>query len=123
MLAASDIIGFIPTKDAERACSFYQTQLGLTFVSDDNFALVFDANGTTLRIVRVASYSPAPFTILGWKVANIRECAARLQQNGVQFQKYPGLEQDDIGIWAAPGGTRVAWFTDPDGNLLSISEG
>jgi len=123
MLATSSIVGFIPTKDAERARSFYETQLGLNFLSDDSFALVFDANGTTIRIVRVVGYSPAPFTILGWKVASIRECAARLQQNGIQFQKYPGLQQDDTGIWTAPGGTRVAWFTDPDGNLLSISEG
>ena len=123
MLANGSVIGFVPTTDADRARIFYEKKLGLTFVSDDPFALVFDANGTTIRIVRVASYAPAAFTILGWNVHDVRECALDLHRNGVEFERYPGLDQDDTGIWTSPGGTRVAWFKDPDGNVLSISEG
>jgi catechol 2,3-dioxygenase-like lactoylglutathione lyase family enzyme len=123
MLTDGKVIGFVPTTDSVRARAFYEKQLGLTFVSEDPFALVFDANGTTIRVVRVASYMPAPFTILGWNVKNIRECAMQLQRNGIEFQRFPGLGQDDEGVWAAPGGARVAWFRDPDGNMLSISEG
>lgn len=123
MLTAGRVIGFVPTTDPVRARSFYENQLGLTFVSEDPFALVFDANGTTIRVARVSTYTPAPFTILGWNVKNIRECATRLQLNGIEFQRFPGLDQDDAGIWTAPGGAHIAWFRDPDGNVLSISEG
>lgn len=122
MLANSSMVGFIPTLDGTRSRYFYETQLGLTFVSDDSFALVFNANGTMIRIVRVGNYTPAAFTILGWDVENISNCAAQLQRQGIEFQRYPGLDQDATGIWTSPGGSRVAWFTDPDGNILSISE-
>lgn len=123
MLANGRVTGFVPTTAPVLARAFYEKTLGLKFVGEDPFAMVFDANGTTLRIVRVASHTPAPFTILGWEVTNVRECAVELQRNGVQFQRFRGLEQDAMGIWKSPSGAHVAWFADPDGNLLSISEG
>jgi catechol 2,3-dioxygenase-like lactoylglutathione lyase family enzyme len=121
-LKTAKVIGFVPTKDAVKARSFYEGVLGLRFVSDDEFALVFDANGTMLRIVRVQDFKPFPFTLLGWQVSGIEEVAAELRQKGVKFEKYPGMEQDKLGIWTAPGGAKVAWFKDPDGNVLSVSQ-
>jgi catechol 2,3-dioxygenase-like lactoylglutathione lyase family enzyme len=116
------IIAFVPTTDAERALAFYQDTLGFHLVKDDHFALVFDANGTRLRVVRLKEFKPAHFTILGWEVTDIEAGTAELEQRGVRFERYPGLEQDAHGIWTAPGGDRVAWFKDPDGNILSLSQ-
>jgi catechol 2,3-dioxygenase-like lactoylglutathione lyase family enzyme len=121
-LKTASVIGFVPTKDAVKARSFYEGILGLRFVSDDQFALVFDVNGTMLRIVRVQGFKPFPFTLLGWQVSGIEKVAAELQQKGVKFEKYPGMDQDKLGIWTAPGGAKVAWFKDPDGNVLSVSQ-
>jgi len=119
------LVAFVSTTDARRARAFYGTALsvlGLRLVSDDDFALVFDANGTPLRISKVESLVPAPFTVLGWEVADIAKTAARLRESGVTFERYAGMDQDEHGIWLAPGGGSVAWFKDPDGNLLSITE-
>ena len=122
VLRFCNIVAFVPTLDAQRAKAFYADVLGLRLVSDDEFALVFDAGGTTLRIVRVNELTPAPFTVLGWQVENIEEVVAGLGQDGVQFEFYGFFEQDALGIWTAPTGDRVAWFKDPDGNTLSISQ-
>ncbi len=122
MLGSANIIAFVPTKNTERARKFYDQTLGLRFVSDDGFALVFDANGVMVRVVRVQEFAPAPYTILGWEVQNIEEVVAKLTQNGIQFERYGFFKQDDLGIWTAPSGARVAWFKDPDGNTLSVSE-
>ena len=122
MIATSPIIAFIPTKDAAHARAFYEQQLGLRFVSDDTFAIVMDANGTMLRIVRVGEFTPAPFTILGWQVEDIHKTIAEMSAKGVQFTRYPYFEQSADGVWTAPGGAKVAWFLDPDGNTLSISQ-
>jgi len=122
MLATSAVIGFVPTKDAARARNFYEGVLGLRFVSDDGFALVMDANGTMIRIARAPDFTPFPFTLLGWGVEDIEAEAAELAGRGVEFNRYGFLEQDAAGIWAAPGGAKVAWFTDPDGNILSLSQ-
>jgi len=116
------LVAFVSTSDADRARTFYSSVLGLRLVSDDDFALVFEANGTTLRITKVEFLSPAPFTVLGWEVADIAKTAACLRGRGVAFERYTGMCQDDHGIWLAPSGARVAWFKDPDGNLLSITE-
>ncbi len=121
MLGSANIIAFVPTKNTERARKFYDQTLGLRFVSDDGFALVFDANGVMVRVVRVQEFAPAPYTILGWEVQNIEEVVAKLTQNGIQFERYGFFKQDDLGIWTAPSGARVAWFKDPDGNTLSVS--
>src|SRR5438552_6234978 len=118
MLSTSKVVAFVPTTDAVRARSFYQDILGLRFVSDDPFALVLDANGTTVRIVKLNAFTPAPYTILGWELSNIHELAGSLSQKGVAFERYERMEQDNLGIWTAPSGARVAWFKDPDGNVL-----
>jgi len=123
MLNTNDVIALVPTRDAEKAKSFYEGKLGLRFVSDDKFAMVFDANGTMLRIARVPPYQPLPFTVLGWQVTEIATVVSGLQKKGVAFERFDGLGQDELGIWTAPGGAaKVAWFKDPDGNILSVSE-
>jgi catechol 2,3-dioxygenase-like lactoylglutathione lyase family enzyme len=122
MLANQPIIAFIPTRDAARARLFYQHTLGLRFVSDDDFAIVMDANGTMLRIVRAGDFTPLPFTILGWQVPNLERAVADLTAKGVQFQRYGFLDQSPSGIWSTPTGDKVAWFADPDGNTLSLTQ-
>jgi catechol 2,3-dioxygenase-like lactoylglutathione lyase family enzyme len=122
MLAASKIVGFVPTKDAVKARNFYEGKLGFQFISDDPFALVVQAGETRIRIAKVPDFTPAPFTVLGWEVSNIEEMAAWLQKQGVTFEKYPWVQDKESGIWAAPSGDKVAWFKDPDGNVLSISQ-
>jgi catechol 2,3-dioxygenase-like lactoylglutathione lyase family enzyme len=121
MLSNCNIIGFIPTTDATRARAFYVDTLKLNFISDDKFALVVQANGNNIRIVRVDKFTPMPFTILGWEVSDIDKEASELVAAGVTFEKYPFVP-DPSGIWSAPGGAKVAWFKDPDGNVLSISQ-
>jgi len=123
MLAQAELIGFIPTLDSDRARRFYIDLLGLTFISDDPFAIVVRAKNTTIRIVRVAAFNPSPHTILGWEVTDIEATARQFLASGINFERYPYLEQDADGIWAAPDGrAKVAWFKDPDGNVLSISQ-
>jgi len=91
-------------------------------VADDGFALVFDMAGTMLRITRVAILEPQPFTVLGWRVDDVAGAARALAARGVALERYPHLEQDELGVWTSPGSTRVAWFKDPDGNTLSLTE-
>jgi predicted enzyme related to lactoylglutathione lyase len=122
MMAQNPLIVFIPTKDAARARAFYEEQLGFRFVSDDSFAVVMDANGTMVRIARVGEFTPAPFTILGWQVDDIHQAIAEMTSRGLQFTRYSFLKQSEDGVWAAPDGSRVAWFVDPDGNTLSLSQ-
>jgi len=122
MISQSPLIAFIPTRDAARARSFYEDLLGLRFICDDFFALVMDANGTMIRIARVGEFTPAPFTILGWQVTDIHKEVAELAAKGLQFARYPHVEQSADGVWTAPGGAKVAWFLDPDGNTLSLSQ-
>jgi catechol 2,3-dioxygenase-like lactoylglutathione lyase family enzyme len=121
MLGSLNIVAFVPTKDAEKARAFYEGVLGLRFVNDDGFALVFDANGIMVRVAR-AQFIPAQFTILGWQVKEIEKVVAGLQAKGVKFERFGFFEQDELGIWATPGGSKVAWFKDPDGNVLSVSQ-
>ena len=121
MLGSQSIVGFIPTKDFARAKTFYGDTLGLRLVSEDQFAVVFESAATMIRVVKVGDFTPVKFTILGWQVDDIDETAAALQKRGVVFERFPGMEQDEQGIWRAPGRARVAWFKDPDGNVLSIS--
>ncbi len=121
MLDSASVVGFIPTKDFRRAKAFYAAKLGLRLVARDDFALVFESGGTTIRIVKVAGFEAAGFTILGWRVDDIRKSVVSLRKRGIVFERYPGMKQDALGIWTAPGGARVAWFKDPDGNVLSVS--
>jgi catechol 2,3-dioxygenase-like lactoylglutathione lyase family enzyme len=122
MLGKNKIIAFVPTKDPAAARKFYEGVLGLGFVSDDPFALVMDANGIMVRIAKSEKFEPAPYTVLGWEVPNIEKEVAELRKQQVHFMKYDFLEQDPLGIWTAPGGAKVAWFLDPDGNLLSLTQ-
>ncbi|MGB7602458.1 MAG: VOC family protein [Candidatus Sulfotelmatobacter sp.] len=121
MLGSTNIVAFVPTKDPAKARAFYEGVLGLGFLKDDGFALVMSANGIMVRIAK-AEFTPAQFTILGWQVTNIEKMAADLHAKGVQFERFGFFEQDQLGIWTAPGGDKVAWFKDPDGNTLSISQ-
>ena len=124
MLGSMDIVAFVPTRNREKARPFYEKTLGLPFVSDDQFALVFNAHGVMVRVVDVSGVEgvkPAPFTILGWSVGDIGKTVRGLGKKGVKFERYPGLEQDQLGVWSSPSGAKVAWFKDPDGNVLSIT--
>jgi len=124
MLAECPLVAFAAVSDLERARSFYGGRLGLRLISEQPpFALVFDAHGTTLRVTAVAKLTPAAYTVLGWHVPNTAEAVESLRAAGVTFEHFEGLHQDEAGIWTAPGGVRVAWFKDPDGNVLSVSEG
>ena len=122
MLATSKVMTFLGATERERARAFYERTLGLRYVTEDPFALVFDLNGTTLRISPVPSFTPAKHTVLGWDVPDIGKAVATLKGAGIIFEKYGFPGQDEEGIWSAPGGAKVAWFKDPDGNILSVSE-
>lgn len=122
MLNQSPLIAFVATQDAAQAQNFYENTLGLTLVADESFALVFDANGTMLRIQKVQAHTPPPFAVLGWQVVDIHTTIKRLADRGVQFEQYGWASQDEYGIWTADDGTKVAWFKDPDGNLLSLTQ-
>lgn len=123
MLAAKNVVAFVPTVHSEESKHFYADILGLRLVSEDAFALVFDANGTMLRIAKVGKFVPQQFTVLGWETKDISETVSKLESKGVKFEKYGMPGQDERGIWSAPGGAaKVAWFKDPDGNVLSVSQ-
>jgi catechol 2,3-dioxygenase-like lactoylglutathione lyase family enzyme len=122
MLGAINIVAFVPTKDSEKSRSFYEGVLGLRFVKDDGFARVLDANGIMVRVSKAPEFKPAQFTILGWQVSGIEKVVTALQEKGVHFERFGFFEQDKLGIWTAPTGDKVAWFKDPDGNILSVSE-
>ncbi len=113
---------FLAAKDHERARDFYEKTLGLKLLSDDLFAMVFDADGTMLRVQKVKDFTPQPFTALGWQVNDIASSIDRLSEKGVVFARYAWMEQDERGIWTTPDGTKVAWFNDPDGNVLSLTQ-
>ena len=122
MLGDAELVAFVPTRDLAAAKSFYRSVLGLRIVAESDFAIVFDANGIQLRVTRVQHLQPAPFTVLGWRVVNIDERLAALRTAGVSATRYDGMAQDADGVWVAPGGARVAWFKDPDGNTLSLQQ-
>ncbi len=122
MLGASPFIGFIPVTDIAVARSFYVSTLELPVIDESPFALVVDAFGTSVRITPVGAFTPHPFTIAGWEVEDIDATIAVLVDRGVVFTRYEGMEQRADGVWEAPSGDLVAWFTDPDGNTLSLTE-
>jgi catechol 2,3-dioxygenase-like lactoylglutathione lyase family enzyme len=122
MLSSAPIMAFLPTKDPGRALPFYRDTTGLTFLADEPSALVFDANGTILRVTKVKQVVSASYTVLGWRVGDIGAAVRELAQRGVRLERWEGKEQDQSGVWMSPTGAKVAWFKDPDGNLLSITE-
>lgn len=122
---ADSIVTFVPSRDPHVARTFYEGVLGLTFVSEDPFAVVVASNGVPIRIANVSSvegFEPFPFTILGWTVNDVAARIRELTAKGVTFRRYEGMDQDALGIWTSPSGARVAWFSDPDGNVLSLTQ-
>jgi len=122
MLDNPTITAFLPTSKANQSKEFYLNTIGLQLVSEDNFAIEFVGNGVSLRITIVDKFDPHPFTVLGFKVKNIESQVESLKARDVAFERYSVFDQDDLGIWTSPSGARVAWFKDPDGNLLSLTE-
>jgi catechol 2,3-dioxygenase-like lactoylglutathione lyase family enzyme len=122
MLGSQKIIPFVATRDLARAKSFYGATLGLRLVSEDAFALVFDAAGVMLRVAKVEEVVAAPYTVLGWAVADIDATSQALARAGIVPERFHGLQQDDHGIWKSPSGARVLWFRDRDGNTLSLTQ-
>jgi len=122
VLGSRDIVAFVATTSVSKATKFYRDKLGLRLVEESPFALVFDAHGTMLRVTPVQKVAAAGYTVLGWQVPDIEDAVKRLKRAGVRFQRYAGMGQDRQGIWQSPGGARIAWFKDPDGNTLSISQ-
>lgn len=121
MLGTSKLMAFVATADAEGARAFYEGTLGLRLIADEPYALVFDAHGTMLRLQKVQSVTPAPYTVLGWKVADIAAAVRELVGSGVRFERYEGMAQDELGVWSS-GRAKVAWFKDHDGNTLSLTQ-
>jgi catechol 2,3-dioxygenase-like lactoylglutathione lyase family enzyme len=122
MLGSSDIIAFAAAADLERARAFYQGVLGMRLVEQNEYACVFDANGTMLRVTAVPEVARPGYTVLGWRVENIRTLIAQLRAKGIAFVRYDGIEQDGDAIWTTPSGDMIAWFADPDGNTLSLTQ-
>ena len=122
MLGTTPIMAFVAITDRERSRAFYADVLCLTLTSEDTLALTFDAGGTVLRLALVEELQPRGFTVLGWIVADIAASARNLAARGVEFKRYGFMEQDALGVWTAPDGAQVAWFPDPDGNTLSITQ-
>jgi len=122
MLVLGRTVAFVPARDLERADQFYVGLLGLTRKSRDDYGLVVEGNGVEVRVAAARDFTPQPFTILGFDVPDVTRTARALAERGVEFRRYPGMEQDAAGIWRSPSGSRIAWFSDPDGNVLSIAE-
>ncbi|HMD10168.1 MAG TPA: VOC family protein [Candidatus Acidoferrum sp.] len=122
MLASAKLVGFVPTKDYEQARAFYEGKLGFQFVSLDQYALVLSVGGHKIRIAKVPNFTPLQGTILGWEVKEIETVVTWLRDRGVTLEKYPFVQDRELGIWTTPSGDKVAWFKDPDGNILSISQ-
>jgi len=122
MLSDSNLAAFIATSKPDEARAFYEDVLGLTLLSDEQYAIVFDANGTTLRVQKAGSFTPQQFTALGWHVDDIEATMSALRAKGVIFEEFPWMPEGSNGIMTFPEGARVAWFKDPDGNLLSIDQ-
>ena len=122
MLASGKMVGFVPTKDYDKARAFYEGKLEFEFVSLDQYALVMSVGGHRIRIAKVPNFTPLQGTILGWEVKNIETVVIWLRDRGVPPEKYPFVQDRELGIWTAPNGDKVAWFKDPDGNILGVSQ-
>jgi catechol 2,3-dioxygenase-like lactoylglutathione lyase family enzyme len=120
VLASAEVVAFLATSEPAGSREFYERSLGLRLVADDEFALVFDAAGVQLRIQKVDRVDPHGRTALGWQVGDLDAAVDGLEAAGVSFERYGSLDQDARGIWSAPTGARIAWFKDPDGNVLSL---
>jgi predicted enzyme related to lactoylglutathione lyase len=123
VLASAKIMAFVYTSDPAHGKAFYRDTLGMRLVEEElPYALVFDVQNIMLRVGIMPGLVPAKHTVLGWQVADIVATVKGLQEAGVKFERYPGMPQDELGIMQFPGGARVAWFQDPDGNVLSVTQ-
>lgn len=122
MLASAELVAFVPVADLGRARTFYENVLGLPCVDATGFACVFDCRGTTLRVTLVEDWTPAAHTIVGWSVDDLPAAVGSLSHRGVVMERFPGIEQDEHGIWVTPAGDLVVWFRDADGNRLSLTK-
>jgi catechol 2,3-dioxygenase-like lactoylglutathione lyase family enzyme len=122
MLESSDLVAFVAATDLRRARAFYEQMLGLPVLEQNDIACVLDAHGTMLRVTAVREVARRGYTVLGWRVTDIVAAVRDLTARGVAFLRYEGMSQDEHGIWTAPSGAQVAWFTDPDGNVLSLTQ-
>ncbi len=122
MLKEADLVAFVPCSDLEVSSRFYGDVLGLRLLETSEFANAYDVNGTQLRVTLVDSPARAPYTVLGWRVADIVAAIRALRAAGVAFKRYDGMTQDKHDIWTAPGGSRIAWFADPDENIVSLQQ-
>jgi catechol 2,3-dioxygenase-like lactoylglutathione lyase family enzyme len=122
MLAQASVIAFVTVSSPQHALDFYRDTLGLRLTQETPYAMVFDCSGVMLRVAITQRVEPAPYTVLGWRVDDIAATITELLAKDIKFQQYGFLEQDDLGIWAAPSGDQVAWFADPDGNILSLTQ-
>lgn len=120
MLGYTKQVGFVGVSDLDAAELFYGGVLGLALIDARPFALVHDTTASQLRITAVEEVRAAPYTVLGWLVADLESEIDRLAAAGIGFNRYDGMHQDERGIWTSPDGARVAWFCDPDGNNLSL---
>jgi hypothetical protein len=122
ILEAAKPVIVICTRDRKRAAAFYGGTLGLIVAYEDSLAAVFNVGGVNLRVSIVADFTPHEHTILGFHVPDVTATVTALREKGVNFNIYRGFNQDELGICNVPGGTiRVAWFNDPDGNVLSVT--
>ena len=117
-----EVIAFVSTTDPARARAFYAETLGLELESESPFAVVLRSGGTMLRVTVVEQLTPQPFTVLGWSVPDIAATIEKLSARGVAFERFDGMDQDELGVWTSPAGGRIAWFKDPDGNVLSLTQ-
>ena len=122
MLDSSDLVAFVAATDLSRAREFYEQTLGLPVTGQNDFACVFDANGTMLRVTAAPEVARAGYTVLGWRVSDITAAVRDLAARGVVITRYDVMDQDEDGVWTTPGGEKVAWFADPDGNTLSLTQ-
>lgn len=122
VLEAAELVAFMPTSNLTQAKAFYGTMLGLPMEGESPVAVTFDANGTTLRCVLVERFTPLPFTIVGWTVQDIAATVGELNARGITFERFDGIQLDQLGIWRSPGGAQLAWFKDPFGNMISLTQ-
>lgn len=122
MLGDQELTAFVATAKPAEALAFYRDMLGLSLVYEDPFAIVFRAPNATLRVQKTERHQPLPYTSLGWKVTDIASTVATLTARGVQPERFPGMDQNAQGVWVSPSGAKIAWFKDPDGNVLSLTE-
>lgn len=122
MLASAPIVAFVPTTDFDRSRAFYSGLLGLELVESTPYALVLRGGATIVRVTKVDDLTPQPFTVLGWIVDNIASALENLRAGGVPAELFAGMEQNSLGVWTTPAGDRIAWFKDPDGNVLSMTQ-